>query len=1020
MREMWSRLTRPTHARPARRHFLQIATAAALTIGLQIAGAGVASAQEGTISGRVIAVGTKEPLSGAVVTVVGATQRANTDAQGQFRLAGVSGTSVTLDVRRIGYRGERVNARVGQNDVVVALTVNPTALEAVVVTGTAGAQEKREIGNAVTTVDAAAVTQATPIPSMQSLLNGRAPGLVVMPTSGAVGTGSQVRVRGIASFSLGNNPLVYIDGVRVDNAAATGPANQAFGSSTISRLNDMNPDDIESIEVLKGPSAATLYGTEASNGVINIITKKGRAGATRWNAVVRQGVNYLQDWKGRFPTNYGLVNGQLATVNMDSLIAGNRGDLFQTGKHQETALSVSGGSNIIDYYASGSLLETQGAEPTNFERHYSGRVNVGVTPSPKVGITAQMGYITGPTNLSAEAGYGGRVYTTLLATPTTYNTWHHGFYSGVPNQYDRVYKMWQDLDRFTANLTFENTPTNWLHHRVTLGLDRVNEGNNYYFPRNDSLNLLSSFSGDALGYRELDQVVRTFRTIDYSANATWMARPTLRFVTSGGAQYYHDATSSLGAWGSVFPFPGLESVNATTQGKGQSQDYSDDATLGYFLQEELGWRDRLYLTAAARWDNSSAFGANVNKVVYPKYSLSYVLSDEDYWKNNSLLQKVNSFRFRAAYGEAGKAPGTYDAVRTFSPVSGPGDSPAVTPLSIGNPNLGPERGKEYEVGVDVGLWNDRVTYELTRYHKRTTNAILFQQIAPSSGFAGTQPFNAGSILNEGWENSLRVAAYRGSQVDWDVGVNYATNDNTVESLFPNTSFVTAGTYLRHTVGYPAFGWWQAQLISAQVDATGHGIKSSMMCADGKGGTTPCYNASGAFIAPMVYLGRSVPPVDGSVTSTLTFLKNFSVYTMVDFANGAKKLDGNTRVRCLFFGGRCPENFAQQYGVDKLDPVRTAEVNSNQQLLDFIITKDNFAKWRELTFSYTVPDRYARMVNASHAILSVSGRNLHTWTSYQGFEPEAMFLGGSRGGNASWEQTTLPQLTSWIFTVNLGF
>lgn len=1020
MTEMWSRLTRPKHVRPGRNLFLHIARATTLAIGLQIAGAGVASAQEGTISGRVVAAGTNEPLSGAVVTVIGAAQRTNTDAQGHFRIAGVSGTSVTLDVRRIGYRGERVSARVGQSDVVVSLTVNPTALEAVVVTGTAGAQEKREIGNAVTTVDAAAVTQATPIPSMQSLLNGRAPGLVVMPASGAVGTGSQIRVRGIASFSLGNNPLIYVDGVRVDNAAATGPANQAFGSSTISRLNDINPDDIQSIEVLKGPSAATLYGTEASNGVVNIITKKGRVGATRWNAALRQGVNYLQNWKTRFPTNYGLVSGQLVKVSMDSLTAANHGDIFQTGKHQETELSVSGGANIVNYYASGSLLESQGAEPTNFERHYSGRVNVGVTPSPKVRVNAEMGYITGPTNLSAEAGFGGRVWSTLLATPTTYGSWRHGFYSGVPYQYDMVYKMWQDLDRFTANLSFDNTPTNWFQHRVTLGLDRVNEGNNYYFPRIDSLNLLSSFSGDALGYRELDQVTRTYRTIDYAANATWTPRPMYRFVTSGGAQYYHDATNSLGAWGSVFPFPGLKSVNATTQSKGQSQDFFDDATLGYYLQEEFAWRDRLYLTAAARWDNSSAFGANVNKVVYPKYSLSYVLSDEEYWKNNGLLQKLNSFRFRAAYGEAGKAPGTYDAVRTFSPVSGPGDSPAVTPLSIGNPNLGPERGKEYEVGFDAGIWDDRVTYELTRYHKRTTNAILFQQIAPSSGFAGTQPFNAGSILNQGWENSLRVAAYRGSQVTWDVGVNYATNDNKVESLFPNTTFVTAGTFLRHTVGYPAFGWWERQLVSAQVDATGHGIKSTMMCANGKGGTTPCYDANGALVAPLVYLGRSVPPVEGSVTSTLTFLKNFSVYTMVDFANGAKKLDGNTRVRCLFFGGRCPENFAQQYGVDKLDPVRTAEINSNQQLLDFIITKDNFAKWRELTFSYTLPDRYARMVNASHAIFSVSGRNLHTWTGYQGFEPEAMFLGGSRGGNASWEQTTLPQLTSWIFTVNLGF
>jgi TonB-dependent starch-binding outer membrane protein SusC len=1001
-------------------HFLSAVACCALALG---GNASVLHAQDNSVAGRVQATGTNEPLRGAQISVVSGTQRASTDEQGHFRLTGLTGTTVVLDVRRIGYHTQRVTARVGQSDLVVTLVANPASLEAVVVTGTVGATQKRELGNAVTTVDASAVTEAVSIPSMQSLLNGRAPGLVVMPTSGAVGTGSQVRVRGIASFSLGNNPLLYIDGVRVNNAAATGPANQSFGSSSISRLNDLNPEDIQSIEVLKGPSAATLYGTEASNGVINVITKHGASGAARWNAVIRQGVNYFQDWKSRFPTNYGPLggNGPVVAVSMDSLINANGGDLFRTGRNQETELSISGGTGIVDYYASGNLLESQGAEPTNFERHYSGRLNVGLNPTPKLHITSAMGYITGPTQLSAEAGFGGRVFTTLLATPTTYNNpFRHGFHSGIPVQYDSVYKMWQDLDRFTATATFEHTPATWFRHRLTLGIDRTNEGNNYFQPRNDSLNLSPSFSGDALGFRELDQVTTTYRTIDYSASLTWNPISSVRTVTSGGAQYYHDATNTLSAFGSVFPFPGLESVDATTQNKGQAQDFFDDASLGYYAQEEFAWRDRLYLTAALRWDNSSAFGANVNKVVYPKYSLSYVASDADFWKNNSLLSNVNSFRFRAAYGEAGKAPGTYDALRTFSPVSGPGDSPAVTPLTIGNPNLGPERGKEYEVGFDAGLWGDRVSYEVTKYHKRTTDAILFQQLPPSIGFSGTQPFNAGAILNQGWENALHVSAYRGNNINWDLTFNYATNDNKVESLYQGSGFVTAGTFLRHTVGFPAFGWWERQLVAAQVDSLGRGIKSTMQCADGKGGRTPCYNASGNLIAPIVYLGRSTPPREGSVSTTLSFLKNFSLYTMVDFKNGSKKLDGNTRVRCLFFGGRCKENFPQAFPANTLDPIREAEVNSNQQLLDFIITKDNFAKWRELTLSYNVPDRYAQMLHSSRATISVSGRNLHTWTSYQGFEPEAMFLGGTRGGNASWEQTTLPQLTTWIVTFNLGF
>lgn len=1024
---------RPPVPRLARGSVRTSVLAAALAAASLLVGARGASAQEsGTISGVVAAVGTAEPLPGAQISVVGGTQRTVSGDRGTFRLTGITAPTVTLEVRRIGYRSARVTARNGQTDVRVALTVNPTSLEAVVVTGTTGAVEKRELGNSVTTIDAAATTQIAPVKSMQEMLNGRAPGVVIMPTSGAVGTGSQVRVRGIASLSLGNNPLLYVDGVRVNNENG-GPQNQAFGSGSISRLNDINPEDIESIEVLKGPSAATLYGTEASNGVINIITKKGASGAPRWNAVVRQGVNYLQDWRGRFPTNYGperlpqsqcpsaaaCYSSTIVALNMDSLVKGNSGDVFRNGRHQETQLSVSGGTSLFNYYASGNLLDSQGAEPSNNTRKYSGRLNLGVSPSPKFRVSADMGYVTGPTNLSAEAGYGGRVWTTLYATPKTYNTWQHGFYSGLPWQYDQVYHLWEDLDRFTGSVKFEHTPVTWFQHRITLGLDRTDDNANYLFSRIDSLNQYPSFSGDALGLREIDQTATSYRSIDYAASGTWNPLSTLRAVSSVGAQYYHTGHNYFNAWGSVFPVPGLTSINATTQGKGQGQDADEGATLGYYGQEELGWRERLYLTAALRWDNSSAFGQNVNKVVYPKYSLSYVVSDEDFWKNNGLLSRLNSFRLRAAYGEAGKAPGTYDALRTFNVVTGPGDSPAVTPASIGNPNLGPERGKEYELGFDAAALSDRVNLEVTHYNKRTTDAILFRQVPPSEGFATSEPINAGALLNRGWETSLRVNAVHTDAVNWDWTFNYATNYNKVESLVGGLSFVTAGTNVRHAVGYPAYAWWQRQVVSAQVDSTGHGIKSTMKCNDGKGGAVSCYDANGNLTAPFVYLGRSVPPREGSISTSLSFLKYFTVYTQFDFKNGAKKLDGNTRIRCTLFGGRCPENFPQAFPANSLDPVREAEANSNGVFQDFYISSSNFTKWREFTLQYTLPDRITRLANTSRASISVSGRNLHTWTSFKGFEPEAMWLGGSRGGNTAWEQAMLPQLTSWIVTLNLG-
>lgn len=989
--------------------------------------AGTARAQNaGVVAGTVVAEGTLAPIPGVQVSVVGTGLGAATDAGGGFRIVGLTGDSATLSVRRIGYRPAELRVVVGDRSVRITLTARAASLEQVVVTGTAGATERRAVGNAVGIINAADVTETAPITSVQQLLNGRAPGVVVMPATGAVGTGSQIRVRGIASFSLGNNPLLYVDGVRVNNATGTGPANQAFGSASISRINDIPPEEIESIEILKGPSAATLYGTEASNGVINIITKHGTTGAPRWTAMVRQGVNYFQNWRNRFPTNYGVdpLTKQVVAVSMDSLVAANGGPLFRNGRSQEANLAVSGGSNLFTYYASGHVVDDQGAEPTNTKRNYDTRLTLGVTPSPKLRLNATGSYITGPTFLSAEAGFGGRVWTTLLATPTRYNTYQGGFYSTLPRRYDQVYKIWQDLDRLTGSFQLQHQPASWFQQRLTFGIDRTVEGNNYFFPRIDSLISDGNLEDAPLGYRELGTLTTGYRSFDYGATATWRPRAVLSFATSVGAQYYRTTNTSLYAWGSVFPAPGLSSVNATTTGKGQSQDRFGDAQLGSYAQEQLSWRDRLFLTAAVRLDKSSAFGANFNRVVYPKYSLSYVLSDESWWQRAPLLGAyMNSFRIRAAYGEAGKAPSTFSAVRSFAPVTGPGDVAAVTPQNIGNPNLGPERGKEYELGFDASALSDRLGAEVTFYNKKTTDAILNRQIAPSVGFSGTQPFNAGAILNRGWEIAVRGTPVRRERVTWDLNLNLATNANRVLSLFPGTNFVTAGTYLRQQVGFPAFAWFERKVVGATLDSAGNAILSSVMCADtvpGSNGrassnTVPCYTGK-TLTAPYVYLGRSVPPREGSVSTTLTLFRNFRVYSQVDFKQGQRKLDGNTRVRCTFFGGRCVENFFPL----QADPVRVAQVQSNRQLVDFLIADASFAKWRELTLSYTLPERLVRTVNASRATLSVSGRNLKTWTKYQGFEPEAMFLGGSRGGNAAWEQTTLPQLTSWLVTLNLGF
>jgi TonB-linked SusC/RagA family outer membrane protein len=926
----------------------------------------------------------------------------------------------------------------------IVLTLNPTSLEAVVVTGTPGAAQKRELGNAVGQINAADVVANAPILSMQSLINGRTPGVVVMPTSGQVGTGAQVRIRGQASLSLGNSPLLYVDGVRVNNAAASGPSSQAFGSAPISRLNDFNPADIESIEVLKGPSAATLYGTEAANGVINIITKKGASGAPKWNATWRQGLNYFDNWQSRFPVNYGrrrinateaTPSGPVEQLNFDSLLVGACGDsvatrigkkcdIFRTGQHQETELSVTGGAGLLTYYASGSLFDSEGAEPRSNRRSYSGRINVGFAPSEKFRISTNIGYITGPTHLPCDAGCGGYTWTTLSATPNNYNLANrHGYHSSLPYQYDQTVVLWQDLTRTTASVRLEHQPRSWLSHRVVLGGDQTREGNNEWDPRVDSL--------QSQGFRSIEERTVTNRSLDYTANAIWNYSPVFRFTTSAGAQYFTESIHSVAASGSVFPTPGLKSVTSTVNRNPPSEGFVDDKSLGIYAQEQVAWRDRVYFTAALRSDDHSAFGSGFNRVTYPKLSLSYVLSEEPWFKVPLLSNSLNELRLRAAYGESGKAPNSYSSIKTYSPTAGPVDAPAVTPNTIGNPNLGPERGKEIELGFDASALQDRVGMEFTYYNKKTKDAILDKVVAPSSGQSGSQPINIGGILNSGIELMLRGTPWRSERINLDMTASLSTNHNEVTDIGSGSYFVDIGGFLRHQKGYPAFGWFDQRVVSTTFNRT-TGVASNVMCADtlpgGREGGTPrlCAGADGAYgtadDAPNVYLGRSVPPRELSFTGTLTLFNRFRVFSMVDVKKGHKKLDGNTRARCGIFG-RCPENFANvdpaQFA-GSVDSIRTAQAQSNSNLVDFFITNSSFAKWREFTVSYDVPQNIAQKARTDRLTISLSGRNLKTWTSYQGFEPEAMFLGGSRGGNASWEQTTLPQLTSWMLTFNLGF
>jgi TonB-linked SusC/RagA family outer membrane protein len=975
-----------------------------------------AAAQDGAVRGVVEAERTLRPVSGALVELVGTNRSVLTDANGRFQFVGLSGVEVTLRVTSIGYRATERQVRVGDMNVRIAIAESVIELDQIVVTGTAGGAQRRAIGNVVSRVRAAETVELAHVPNVQSLLNARAPGVIITPGTGMVGSGSQIRIRGSSSFSLTNQPILVVDGVRVDNAQATGPAVQAFGSSVISRINDFNPDDIESIEIIKGPAAATLYGTEASNGVIHIITRRGREGRAAWNLTVRQGANWFANAEGRTPVNYwrNPATNQVESLNLAVSERARGTPLYRTGRLQNYSLSVSGGTPDIRYYAAGDWDVEEGVQWDNRMRRGGARLNVNIVPTRTLDLAASMGYTGGRTNLSCEAGCGGVTWASYFSTPMrnqgNLNPDPRGARSLPPEWYYEP-KFLQDIHRFTGSLQASHRPWPWFQQRLTIGVDDVREDNQEIHERTE---LYMLWVPTARGSKWVNRRDVGNQTADYAGTFTFQLNPTLGSNTSVGLQYYRRSFESVTASGVDFATPGLRVVAAAAE-TSASETYLENVTVGVYAQQQFAWNERLFLTAAIRADDNSAFGDEFDLVYYPKASVAWVVSEEPFFN----LPAFSALRLRAAYGQAGQQPGAFDALRTFSPVPGPGDISTVTPLSVGNPHLGPERGVELELGFDAGFLDDRVGLDFTLYRQTTRDAILLRPSAPSTGFPGARFMNIGEIANRGFEVMLRATPVVMRNVKWDATFSLARNES--EVLFINdyeTAIVVSAAFgVEHRVGYPLGAWFHRRVVSSQFDATGRFIRDSMLCDDGAGGTTPCFSGTTP-VAPRVFLGTGDPKYEGTFSSTVTIADRIRLYGLADFKTGFKKWDHVTRVRCSLFN-TCLENVEPLQFVETA-PARLAAYQNADIFGAEYIRDSRFLRLRELSASYSVPPEWLAGVGATRVTVNLAARNIHTWSPWTGMDPEARFLSGARGGFGPLEQNHLPQLTSFVTSINISF
>ncbi|MGE0554617.1 MAG: TonB-dependent receptor [Gemmatimonadales bacterium] len=943
-----------------------------------------AALSQAAIAGTVLSARSLGPVAGVRVEVVGTGVTATSDAQGRFRLEGVTGAAATLRAIGIGFRPVTVSARVGDLAVRILVTEAAINLGELVVTGTAGPVERRAVANAISKIDAEEALGVSPATDVSQLMRGRAAGALVRTATGTVGGGSRITLRGAGTLGLSDQPLIYVDGLRVDSRTGVGMTNEGAGSpnGSLSRLNDFSPEDIESIEIIKGPAAATLYGTEASNGVIQIITKRGRRGDATWAASMRQGATWFQNPEGRFRSAYGLDgSGTLVEVNPYELALSQGERPFRTGHLQGYSLNVSGGSGTTSYYASAEFNQDDGTDLSQRLEEYKGRMNLQLTPSEQLDARLSLGYVRSNTRVPNDGTFGGPMWAFANVRPSLLGTVRNGWLFASPDQWNRAFDYRDEVDRFTTSLQLNHRPTGWLQHRLAVGADIVSDDFGVLSEKMPPDLELAFGLGLASGRRQTTarDVVNT--TVDYGISGE--ARLGGRFVstTSAGFQYYHRRIQTVTTTARGFPAAGIQTVSAAAT-RDAGEDIVENNTVGLYLQEQLAINDRLFLVGALRADDNSAFGSNFDVATYPKASVSWVISDEPFWN----LGFLGTTKLRAAYGVSGQQPDAFAALRTFEPITGSGGVPAITPSLIGNPDLKPERSRELELGFDASLLRDRVGVELTWYHKRTTDAIVTRQLAPSNGFPGQQYVNAGEVRSKGVELLVNARVLDRESVGLDLVANVTTSANDVIDTGSETGFIaTPGTAQRHTDGYPVAAFFGQKVVSATLNPT-TGLAESILCDGGTG--VGGWDAGGPAVdcgsAPFVFLGRSLPSAFGSFSATLTLFDRVQLYGLVDFQTGFSRRDWEAIERCG--AGTCEEAwYPERFDVQKV---------AEQQLrlfTSYSIHDAGFAKLRELSVRYALPDRWAGIVGAKRATVRLSGRNLRTWTNYPGLDPEPVRL-----------------------------
>ncbi|GAB4230012.1 MAG: TonB-dependent receptor [Ekhidna sp.] len=946
-------------------------------------------AQSVRVEGTVTDAATGDPLPGVTVLVKGTTNGAITGIDGSYSLSAPS--DGTLVFSSIGFSSIEVAVSEAGD---VAMQTDVTNLDEVVVTGLATSIKRSNLANNISTIDSEALTGTTTGSTLDGALYGKLTGVNINAAGGAPGGQTALRLRGISSLSGNNQPLFIVDGVYISNVQLTTGSSIASGANAgreeggSNRVSDINPEDIASIEVLKGASAAAIYGTRANAGVVIITTKRGQDGKTTVNFEQDFGFNEIQNYAGRRPFTRDLAESAFgAGALYDAAIAEN-GELYnyeeelygEKGFITDSRLSISGGSQKTKFYFNASRRDEDGIMLNTGYSRNSFRLNLDHNISDKLKIGTSTNYVNshadrGPVGNENNGGYSVG-YNLAFAKdwedffPDENGIYSSGSFGGVNVIFNRDFiKNSEDIDRLIQGVNLEYTAlreTNYqLKFKVNGGLDFFNAGTLVYIPENHEIQqgttqgFLATTNNKSFQYN-----YTAFAVFDYFAGND------LSITTQAGISYLNFDSDVISTQTTQL-IPGLVNV-----GDGGSytanQRITNEEEFGIIGQTTANWGDKIIATAGIRLDKSNLNG-DVNKYfAFPRASLAVNIANFDFWS----VTAINLFKLRVAYGETGSSArfgSKYTSLGTT--IIGGSTGLALTQNSqqLGAADIEPETSQEIEFGADFSFLDGKIGLETTVYNRKVLNLIYpFSSIPLSSGF-GTAIRNDFDLTNRGVELSLNANVISNDNITWNSTLNWWKNEAEVESL---------------GVG--------------EFQPTGEGFSltfGSSYIKEGENATALAANIGGV---PTI-IGDAAPDFEMSWFNQITFMKDFQLTFLWHMKEGGDVL--NLTKLLSDFGGT------------------TADLNDSDLQRSFgtqgaagYIEDGSYIRLREIGLFYTLPfdSNIFQRVR-----VGVSGKNLLTITDYTGYDPETSAFGPS-GLSQGIEVAPFPSSKQYYFHLGLRF